>query len=281
MRPVTGDGEILRIPQWQNYRWLIHGFSTRRGGFSHLRGVGEAAGQPNIELADQLNLGFTAMDDPGTVLRNREKFLSEIWAKPPKIGGGFGLITLKQMHSSLTRRVIAAQIEERAPLWGDGLLTDDPGAMLAIQTADCLPILVADTQRRAVAAFHAGWRGTLKRIVERGVESMRAEFGSRAEHLVAAIGPGIGPCCFEVGPEVEELFAARFDYADAIFKKGAKPRLDLVEANRRQLVSAGLNSESIFTLNLCTSCRTDLFFSYRAERGKTGRMMSVIGIEAG
>lgn len=266
----TNDCHIVRVPQWEGYRWLTHGFSTRAGGFSQLLGAPPTIGQ--------LNLGFTATDNPELVSRNRAKFLSQLHLDPSDVPGQYGFVTLKQMHSSLVRKVGRAQIAERASLWGDGLLTDDLGAILAIQTADCLPILIADAKRQAVAAFHAGWRGTLKRIVERGVESMRVEFGSHPKDLTAAVGPGIGQCCFEVGQEVKDLFAAEFSYAQELFAPHAKPRLDLVEANRRQLVAAGLDFQLIFTVNLCTSCRTDLFFSHRAERGKTGRMMSVIGI---
>jgi len=192
-----------------------------------------------------------------------------------------GLVTLKQMHSALARKVGQAELAERASLWGDGLMTDESGVLLGIQTADCLPVLVADKRRRAVAAFHAGWRGTLKGIVQHGVKSMRREFESQPEDLTAAIGPGIGSCCFAVGVEVRDLFAARFSYAEELFINGEKPHLDLVEANRRQLLAAGLSPDAIFTSNECTSCRTDRFFSYRAERAKTGRMMAVIGIAPG
>ena len=163
-------------------------------------------------------------------------------------------------------------------MWGDGLMTDEPGVLLGIQTADCLPVLIADTKRRAVAAFHAGWRGTLKGVVEQGVGSMREEFGSDPKDLMAAIGPGIGSCCFAVGAEVRKLFAARFSYAEELFIAGEALRMDLVEANRRQLLAAGLSPETIFAMRECTSCRTDRYFSYRAEGGKTGRMMAVIGI---
>jgi YfiH family protein len=271
----TQDCQIYRVPQWNQYPWLIHGFSTRLGGFSQFR-FSQFPGPP--ATPGQLNLGFTAIDDPDSVSRNRAKFLSELQPELAKLREHCGLITLKQMHSSLVRRVDRAQIAERASLWGDGLLTSDPGTILSIQTADCLPILIADTKNHAVAAFHAGWRGTLKRIVQRGVESMQLEFGSHPKDLTAAIGPGIGQCCFEVGPEVRDRFAGQFSYAHELFTPQAKPRLDLVAANRRQLLAAGLDLESIFSIDLCTSCRTDLFFSYRAEHGKTGRMMSAIGI---
>jgi polyphenol oxidase len=163
---------------------------------------------------------------------------------------------------------------------------------------------VADRKRRVVAAFHAGWRGTVQRIVEAGVGRMRFEFGCQPEDMVAAIGPGIGPCCFAVGEEVLSSFESQFTYArelfcdvydsDAIRKKypmlfltqcapghspiGPSLHLNLAEANRRQLLAAGLNPRSIQMVGGCTSCQRELFFSHRGSQGHAGRMMSVIGI---
>ena len=183
-------------------------------------------------------------------------------------------------------------------------MTDEPGLLLAIQTADCIPVLVADRKRRAVAAFHAGWRGTVKRIVESGIGRMRLAFGSRPEDLVAAIGPGIGPCCYAVGEEVLSEFESQFAYARELFREvfysdpvrkkypmlfltqrapghspiGPSLHVDLIEANRRQLLAAGLKPASIQVVGGCTQCHTELFFSHRASRGHAGRMMAVIGI---
>jgi polyphenol oxidase len=264
----SSDVSILRVPQWSAEAWLVHGFSTRGGGVSEIVGASRPGGD--------LNLGFTNGDFSEAVSLNRERFLSSI------LSGGnetpWGLVTLKQMHSALVRRVGRAEIAERASLWGDGLVTNEPGVLLGIQTADCLPILIADRQRRAVGAFHAGWRGTLKGIVERGVAALGREFGCIPQDLVAAIGPGIGQCCFAVGAEVRDQFRARYAYSGELFSGGQTLSLDLVEANRRQLLTAGLSPETIVTLHACTSCRTDEFFSYRAERGKTGRLMAVIGV---
>ena len=261
---------VLQIPQWSAEEWLVHGFSTRFGGVSEIAGAARSRGD--------LNLGFTNRDTAEAVLLNRERFIG--FVVPPGSESSWGLVTLKQMHSSLVRRVGRAEIAERASLWGDGLLTNEPGVLLGIQTADCLPILIADRTRRAVGAFHAGWRGTLKGIVEQGVAAMGREFGSNPKDLVAGIGPGIGQCCFAVGAEVRDLFRARYQYSDKLFAEGQTLSLDLVEANCRQLLTAGLNPEAISTLNACTSCRTDEFFSYRAERGKTGRLMAMIGVAA-
>ncbi len=269
-RPAANSGPgILTVASWAGEKWLLHGFSTRIGGISRLRG------QENS--SSDLNLGYTANDLPEAVSANRQLFMEAITRDS---AGRCGLVTLKQMHSALTRRVGREDGAERATLWGDGLMTDEPGILLGVQTADCLPILIADTRQRAVAAFHAGWRGTLKAIAERGVASMRKEFGSRPEDLTAAIGPGIGSCCFAVGPEVEALFSARFSYAEELFDKQETLRMNLAEANRRQLLSAGLSPHKIYLLGMCTNCRTDLFFSYRAERGHTGRMLAVIGIDS-
>ncbi len=215
---------------------------------------------------------------------------------------------VRQIHSGLVHRVDAdtsvAQTEADPILRGDGTVATEPGILLGIQTADCLPILVADVRQRIIAAFHAGWRGTLARIVERGVGRMRAEFGSRPEDLTAAIGPGIGPCCYSVGEEVRMEFSSQFAYADALFQEvfdldpikekypmlfltarapghsnlGPSLHLDLAEANRRQLLDAGLHARNIHVLRLCTACDSKRFFSHRAEHGFTGRMLSVIGI---
>ena len=257
----------LAIPDWAEEDGLIHGFSTRLGGLSRLL----------PSSTSDLNLGYTASDDPEIVAGNRRRFLGGL-SHSGEIPWEANLVTLKQMHSSLTRRVGRADARERASLWGDGLMTDEPGVLLGIQTADCLPILVADPKRRAVAAFHAGWRGTLKGIVEQGIEAMRKEFGSDPRNLTAAIGPGIGSCCFAVGPEVEALFQEKYPYAPQLFVSQSPLRMNLREANRRQLLSAGLSPENIHSLDVCTSCAVDRFFSYRAERGKTGRMMAVIGL---
>jgi len=324
-RPVRPRGEIrvLRVPEWSQHGrgkldsrapgqvrsgrrgtstepdWLIHGFSTRSGGRTRIY-CPEAPG-------GDLNLGFTAEDKPETVSDNRRLFLRAVWGA----GSLPRLVTLKQIHSSLVRRVSlceAAGLERGfstpAICRGDGLMTDQPGVLLGIQTADCLPVLVADKRRRAVAAFHAGWRGTLARIVEGGVGRMRLEFGSRPEDLIAAIGPGIGSCCYAVGEEVRQEFESQFDYATNLFREvydsdpvrekypllfmtarapghsdlGPRLHLDLAEANRRQLRAAGLRENAIYRMGECTACQPGRFFSHRGEQGFTGRLMSVIGI---
>jgi polyphenol oxidase len=280
--------DVVRVPDWARQEWLVHGFSTRTGGKTTVYRPGET----------DLNLGFTNSDDPQHVTENRGLFVSAATGGKDVLG----MVTLRQIHSSLVRRVTADDIS--TSLKGDGLMTDEPGVLLGIQTADCIPVLVADRKKRAVAAFHAGWRGTLARIVENGVGRMRVEFGSKPENLIASIGPGIGQCCYSVGDEVREQFESQFPYAPELFHEvydsdpvkekypmlfltarapghsdlGPSMHLDLVEANRRQLLAAGLKKGSIFVTGQCTGCNTDRFFSHRIERGFTGRMMSVIGI---
>jgi YfiH family protein len=287
---------IVRTPHLSRIPWLIHGFSTRAGGFSRAYGKWD------------LNLGFTKDDSRAAVERNRAAFLKELGAvtrtgrRTPKSRDSFWpLITARQIHSDIIRCVDSIPEE---PLTGDGLITATPHLLLAIQTADCLPVILVDAKRHAVGVFHAGWRGTVQRIVEKGVGEMHRCFGTRPRDLKAAIGPGIQGCCYAVGEEVRIKFESQFEYGASLFRevKDSDPvrekypllfltarapghselpktiYLDLVEANRQQLLAAGVSKKNIETSPLCTNCQPELLFSYRAEKGKTGRMMGVAGI---
>jgi hypothetical protein len=187
----------------------------------------------------------------------------------------------------------------------DALITNEPGLLLTVQVADCVPIFLADKKRHAIAAIHSGWRGTLQRIAEKALGRMQMEFGTRPQDVIAALGPGIGQCCFEVGPEVAAEYAAKFPDAREWFQgpfdslargdndpnwlpwltmrpPGHQPpaprvHLDLIAANRSTLSAAGVPAGNIVSSEFCTACRTDLFFSFRRER-VTGRMMAAIGI---
>lgn len=255
-----------------------------------------------------LNLGFTKGDSKAAVERNWAAFLRELGASSggPRRSSknrvsAWPLITARQIHSDIIHRVDSTPQE---PLVGDGMITATPGLLLAIQTADCLPIVLVDSKRRAAGVFHAGWRGTVQRIVEKGVGEMFRHFGTRPRDLKAVIGPGIQGCCYEVGEEVRTKFESQFEYGTKLFREvkesdpvrekypllfltarapghselPKKIFLDLVEANRRQLLAAGLAKKNIETSPLCTHCHPELLFSYRAEKGKTGRMMAVAGI---
>ncbi|HWW97335.1 MAG TPA: peptidoglycan editing factor PgeF [Edaphobacter sp.] len=275
------DLEILKVEGWKQYEWLLHGFSTRDGGISKVYG------------GSTLNLGWTKEDDPTSVAENRRRFLRTVCSEH----AASVLVGVRQVHSSIVRVVKKGEgalegrlqtDEGKAVLEGDGLITDVPGVLLGVGTADCIPVLVVDVTKRVVAAFHAGWRGTVARIVERGIVMMQEQYGSQAVDLVAAVGPGIGPCCYTVGEEVRSQFGKQFRYADELFVRTAdngKIRLNLWEANRRQLLNAGVAEARIAIMAECTACARsqsgDLrYFSHRGEHGIAGRMLNVVGVTA-
>ena len=292
--PTTTKGSVkvqpLKAAKLTKLPWLVHGFSTRIGGISKAYGK------------NSLNLGFTKEDTRAAVEKNRATFQKSIGALD-KRGKPWPMATLKQVHSDVIYRV-GSPDDCAKPCTGDGLITNVPGILLAIQTADCLPVLLIDPQKKAVGAFHAGWRGTFKRIVAKGVGAMQQHFGSDPKKILAAIGPGIHSCCYEVGRDLRTQFEAQFEYAKDLFVEvsnhdpvrekypmlfltarapghsdlGPQIHLDLVEANRRQLLDLGVPAKNISASDLCTSCNTDKLFSYRKERGKTGRMMGAVGI---
>jgi polyphenol oxidase len=158
---------------------------------------------------------------------------------------------------------------------GDASISDQPGIALAVRTADCLPILIADVRNRAVAAVHAGWRGAVTGVVPKTLDAMRDQFGSRPGDLVVAVGPGIGGCCFEVGPEVAVRFAPFFPERQDL---AGYAKIDLVETVRRQLGRIGGTVGQVAVCGMCTVCHKDLFHSYRRDREAAGRMVSAIWI---
>lgn len=142
--------------------------------------------------------------------------------------------------------------------------------MVGVKTADCAPILLVDAKCRKVAAVHAGWRGAVTGVAPKTLEAMVARWGTGPEEIHAAIGPCIGPCCFEVGPEVAIQFG----------EPAARVRIDLAGFIRRQLLDAGVPETQIYLAGLCTYCRADLFHSFRRDREKAGRLLSVIGVKS-
>ena len=271
---------ILQVPALAKLPWLIHGFSTKPGGVSTQDGQ------------KVLNVGLTGWDSKENVLENRRRFQSALGASDLK------LVSLRQIHSDVIHLFDAAPAEV---CQGDGSVTNRPGLLLGVQTADCVPLLLVDPKKRAVAAVHAGWRGTLARILVKAIGQMQMQFKSKPADLLAAIGPAIGGCCYEVGTEVATQFLSQFPEAPEWFdefRTGDEPNpiqwlnrmppghqpapknvlLDLRKANRAQLLGAGLHAPNIFVSDLCTACRRDLLFSYRKEGPQSGRLMSVIGI---
>ncbi len=242
---------------------FANAFSTRGGGVS-----------PFPE--NSLNLAGFDQDSAENIRENRRRFLS-------LVGGVWTLAACWQVHGSdvrVVRNISDAHVEsERC----DALTTREPGVLLGVKTADCVPVLLGDAGTGACAAVHAGWRGTLAEIVKRALAAMREEFGTDARDVRAAIGPAALSCCYEVGPDVVEAFRSKFSNADSLFTptREGHALVDLHRANREQLVESGVAAERIQALPLCTICRPELFFSYRRDRklyGRTGRLLSVVGL---
>lgn len=228
-----------------------------------------------------LNLAGFDDDAAENIYENRRRFLS-------LFDGEWSLAAGWQVHGTDVR-VVRDQRDARGPAgargeteYCDALITDATGVLLGVKTADCVPVLLGDTRSRAVAAIHAGWRGTLALIVAKTIERMREQYGTRAVDIRAAIGPAARGCCYEVGTEVIDAFRESFPGGEEILTqtRAGHALIDLQRANREQLIAAGVLSERIHVAPLCTMCRTDLFFSYRREKsqqGRVGRLMSVIG----
>lgn len=232
-----------------------HGFSTRIGGHS----AGPFAG---------LNLGISCGDEEAVVRGNRT-----LWASA--LGVAMPIVSLHQVHGPDVHAVEARPTET---LYGDAVLTRTPGLPISVFTADCTPILIFDPVSKAVGAVHAGWRGTVAHVVQAAVAELQTRYGANPSDLRAAIGPAIGPCCFEVGHEVPE--AARANpwpqWEAAVVPKEPRPHFDLFTANQAQLEAAGLQPEHIFNSRMCTACHPDLFYSWRRDQGQTGRLQAVI-----
>jgi YfiH family protein len=221
---------------------------------------------PALSAIPRLVHGF-GRRAPGSSQETREETARRVAAALDRDGR---LLLLRQVHGA----VVAL-----APWTGtpeaDAAVAVQPGLVLGIQTADCLPLLLVDPQRGFLAAAHAGWRGTAAGVTRQAVRELVAR-GSRPRDIVAALGPGIGPCCYEVGEELREAFGP----AGAVFFRpgsDAKPHLDIRAANVRQLLEAGLKAEAIHHLADCTHCHPDLYHSYRREGHGCGRMISFVG----
>jgi YfiH family protein len=277
METITDELELARA----GFRWLeddggvralsceplaqegfANAFSTRGGGVSPFP-------------ADALNLAGFDQDARENIVENRRRFFR-------LLGGRWSFSGCWQVHGAEVRvvreRPDALSEQEHC----DALTTREPGVLVGVKTADCVPVLLADRRTGACAAVHAGWRGTLQEIVARALSKMSEEFGTRPRDVRAAVGPAARACCYEVGPEVVEAFRARTASADSLFTPTGEGRalVDLHRANREQLTGSGVHPERVHTAPLCTICRPDLFFSYRRDKklhGRTGRLLSVIG----
>jgi polyphenol oxidase len=236
----------LTIPALKQHAGLLHAFTTRLNGLG-ARTNGAKHPDDWNEVAKYLSIG------------------------PDRI------VTLNQVHGETIVTVTNRNYGSVKSMQADAMITHEPGIAIGVETADCVPVLLFDPLTPVVAAVHAGWRSSVKKIVRKTAAKMKEEFGSDPARMIAAIGPAIGPECYEVdepvmGP-VRETFPLWREFTT---ERGAgRWGLDLVEANRRELLEIGLTEKNIHSLGLCTSCRKDLFYSYRAE-GRTGRMLSVI-----
>lgn len=237
---------------------IVHAFATRQGGVSE----GSFA---------SLNFGLKGGDPPERVAENLSRLAGTLGLEPG------GCYRARQVHGRALReasREVSREALARAE--ADGLFTSDVGCAVGVLTADCVPVLVADPVRRRVAAVHAGWRGIVGGVLEAAVAELAARGAAPAE-LVAAAGPSIGPCCYEVGPEVAEAFSARFPAAVSQGPRG-RAHLDLGAAAIAILVGLGLEPDRIERPALCTRCRADLCYSYRRDGDATGHHLSLIGL---
>ena len=247
---------------------FTNAFSTRMGGVS-------------LMPENSLNLAGFNEDEAENIYENRRRFLR-------LFPGDWTLAGCWQVHAADIRVINdAADAKPKPGVLGDdqycdALVTNTPNVLLTVKTADCVPILIADPKTRAVAAVHAGWRGTSASIVKYAIARMECEYGAAAVDLRAAIGPAANACCYEIGSDVIAVFKERFGSADELLTptREGHARIDLRQANRNQLVDAGIPHARIHLAPFCTMDRNDLFFSYRREKkllGRVGRLMSVIG----
>lgn len=256
----SGDRSYLCVDKLSEYG-IINGFTRRMGGVS--RGK-----------IDGFNFGFRVGDDPNAVLENYRLLAGDLGFDVERTG------CARQQHTDNIRIVTENDcgkgvIEVDSDIRDtDGLITNIPNIPLIVFTADCVPLLFYDPIRRVIAAVHAGWRGTAQKIGKKAIEMMRSEFGSDPGDIIAAVGPSIGPCCFEVGSDTAEAFEHKY----RIPKATGKFHVDLWAVNRDDLLNIGLRAENIFISGECTICNSDKYYSYRTHKEHTGRQVAVISL---
>jgi YfiH family protein len=258
------NGVQALICQRLEEKGFVNGFSTRLGGIS-----------PFPE--NDLNLSGLDIDSKENITENRRRFLQ-------LFDGSYEIASVWQTHSADVRTITNLDDIKDVNQKADALVSNLKNVLVGIKTADCVPVLIGDAKTKAFAAIHAGWRGTVQSIVINAVENMRANYNTNPKDLICAIGPAATCKNYEVGQDVIDAFAENFSESEKFFMptREGHALVDLHLANKEQLLSNGVLPENIFVAPFCTMERNDLFFSYRRDRklyGKTGRSMSVIGLQ--
>lgn len=258
--------ELLLLTAWHGHQGVSAGFTTRWGGVSK-------------HPYNNLNVGLHVADDSVAVVRNRTIIAEAIGI--PLTQWTFG----EQVHGDRVAILTAADagkgtiLRDTAIEAADAFITKEKGLCLATMYADCVPIYFYDPVNEGIGLAHAGWKGTVMRIVEKTVQAMTASFGTRADQLLTVIGPSIGACCYEVDEHVaSRIWQLDLDDGVLFSTSGGKYMLNLQEVNRQLLQKAGILPSHIELSQMCTSCRTDLLFSHRKEQGATGRMLAWLGL---
>ncbi len=268
MKKANRNGiDYCTVPGWDARCSLAHGFFTRRGGISPAP-------------YDSLNTGPRGGDTPAHVRKNLERIARALSIPAKRI------LCPAQVHGDRIHRVSGAEpsiFGTEPPLEGDGVITAERGLYLGILTADCVPVLFLDPERCVVGAVHAGWRGTAKGIAGKAVRRMRVEFGCEPSDIHVAIGPAVGPCCYEVGEDVARAFPEEDRKMRPFFRPEGPGlwKMNLAGLNRHQVTRAGVREANVWISSLCTCCRKDLFFSVRADGEPTGRQIALIGLRPG
>ena len=248
--------------------FIVHAISTRFGGVTRAP-------------FDTMDLALHTGDDAALVWKNRQLFCAALGLQAERI------CTPQQVHGEHILRVTeqdagrGSRSYEDAIADTDALITDVPELPLLLCFADCTPLLFFDPVHRAVGAAHGGWKGTVQKIAQKTVLRMQQEFGTKPEECLVGIGPAIGPCCYEVGEDVVSRFSKAFPGQEQklFHRQGQSVHLSLWEANRLQLTEIGVKIEHIDAADVCTACNSRLFFSYRADNGRTGRIAAIIALK--
>lgn len=262
---TKGSLKYITVPAWDR-AGVRTAFSTRQGGSS-----------PDPYAS--LNLGLHVGDQKENVIANRTLLLAGLGARAAD------MVCCEQVHGAEVARVGAGEagcgaFDLSTAIAGcDAMICNEPGVNLAAFFADCFPVYIFDPRRRVVALAHAGWKGTMQRIAARTVGAMTEHYGCRVQDMEVFIGPGIGPCCFEIGHEVAQKVKAELPGRDLLRNENGRLTWDLARTNFRLLEEIGISADQIDICGLCTACHRDLFFSYRRDSGLTGRMAAVIALQ--